>query len=287
MKRFEYYKPRSLDEVWELKEKIPESRYIAGGTDVMVEIRNGGITPQALISLRSIPNLNTIEVGHPTRIGAMATISDLCHNKALQAEFPILVQAAAELGCVQIRNVATIGGNLCNCSPSSDMAPALLVLEAKVHLQNRQGSRTIPLSEFFSGPGQSCLVSGEILTDILLEPLDQRARAVYLKKGRMKMDLAVASLAVLLEMEGNKCLKARIAAGSVAPVPVRLTKVEALLEGAVLSENTEELFRQAQEAAMKSIAPITDIRSGEEYRRHIINIYIKRSLQQIIGWSPS
>ncbi len=287
MIRFLYYKPRTLDEVWDLKEKVPDARVIAGGTDVMVGIRNGEMKPSALISLRSIPDLDTIEVGKPTRIGAMVTISTLIQNKALQADFPILVQAARELGCVQIRNVATIGGNLCNCSPSSDTAPALLVLEAKVRLQNRQGSRIIPLSEFFSGPGQSCLGPGEILTDILLEPPELETRTAYLKKGRMKMDLAIASLAVLLEIKGNTCLKARLAAGSVAPMPVRLTKVEALLEEATLTKNTEDLISQAQEAAMESIAPITDIRSGEEYRRQIVRIYMKRALQMIILRSQS
>lgn len=287
MKRFEYYKPRSLEEVWELKERTLEARFIAGGTDVLVEIKNGDIAPPALISLRSIPDLGAIEVGKPTRIGTMATITDLIHHRELQSEFPILVEAAKTLGCVQIRNVATVGGNLCNCSPSSDLAPALLVLEAQLHLQNRQGSRTIPLSEFFSGPGQSCLGPEEILTDVLLQPPDPRAKAVYLKKGRVKMDLAVASLAVLLEIKENKCLKARVAAGSVAPVPLRLLKVEALLEGAILTEDTEGLIRQAQEAAVEGIVPITDIRSGEEYRRQIISNYIKRSLQQIIGWKPS
>lgn len=285
MKRFEYYRPRSLDEVWELKDKVPDARYVAGGTDVMVEIRESKTSPPALISLRSIPDLDTIEIGHPSRIGALATISRLIFHRDLHSEFPILVEAAKTLGCVQIRNVATIGGNLCNCSPSSDLAPALLVLEAKVHLQSRQGSRTIPLNDFFLGPGQSRLGPGEVLTDILLEPTERGTQALYIKKGRMKMDLAVASLAALVKMEGHKCLKARVAVGSVAPVPLRLFKVEALLEESMLTENTERLIRQAQEAAMESIAPITDIRSGEEYRRQIIKAYMKNTFQQIIEWS--
>jgi len=286
MKRFDYHKPRSLEEAWKLKEEIPESRFIAGGTDLMVEIRNGEISPSALISLRSIPDLDAIETD-PFRIGALATISDIINHKILQTEFPILVEAAKTLGSVQVRNVATVGGNLCNGSPSSDLAPALLVLEAKLHLQSIQGSRTIPLNDFFLGPGQTCLGPGEILTDIVLKPPGRGTYTLYLKKGRMKMDLAIASLAVLVKMKGKTCLKARVAAGSVAPVPVRLTKVEDFLEGATLTENTEELISQAQELAVGSVNPIADIRSSVEYRRQIIKIYLKRALQQILQWSKA
>lgn len=280
MKRFNYYKPRSLDEIWELKSKIPDSRFIAGGTDLMVHIKNGEMKPSALISLRSIPELAAIEVNKGARIGALATISDLIQHPKLSESYPVLVEAARSLGSVQIRNVATIGGNLCNCSPCADMALPLLVLEAKVRLKNPQRNRDIPLSEFFIGPGESCLSLDEILTDIFLGPPSENAKAIFLKKGRVKMDLAVASVALLLEMEGEKCRKVRIAAGSVAPVPLRLTKVETLLEGELFSQ---ELLEEAQRLAVESISPVTDIRGAEEYRRKIISVYVKRGLEKLIG----
>ncbi len=279
MIRFEYYKPKSLDEVWELKEKIPDARFIAGGTDVMVEIRNGDISPSALLSLRSIPGLDNIEVSETTRIGALTTIGDLIHHPAIADKFPILVEAAKELGSPQIRNVATVGGNLCNCSPCADMVPPLLVLDARVRLQGSRGSRIIPLEELFVGPGESCLSPHEILTDILLEPPHHSAKTIYLKKGRMKMDLAVASVALLVEVEGESCQKARIAAGSVAPVPLRLKKVEALIEKSTL---TRSLISQAQKLAAESVVPITDIRASEDYRREIMGILVKRALEKIL-----
>jgi len=282
MNRFKYYKPKSLDEVWELKKKIPDSLFIAGGTDVLVGIRNNEIHPQALISLRSIPGLNSIKSGKVTRIGALATISDIIQHPKLRKNYSVLVEAAKSLGSAQIRNVATIGGNLCNCSPCADMALPLLVLEAKVRLQTVKGQREIPLHEFFKGPGESCLAPHEIATDILLDTPPKNAKTSFLKKGRVKLDLAVASVAVRLEMEGDKCHKARIAAGSVAPVPLRLSKVETMLEGATV---TKQHLAEAQRLAEDNVVPITDIRSTEEYRRQITGVLVKRALEKALEWN--
>jgi carbon-monoxide dehydrogenase medium subunit len=178
--------------------------------------------------------------------------------------------------------MATIGGNLCNCSPSADMALPLLVLEAKVRLKTAEKSREIPIDELFKGPGKTCLSSHEILTDILLDPLGKNTRACFMKKGRVKMDLAVASVIVRLEMEGKRCRKARIAAGSVAPVPLRLKKVEALFEGAAISSR---IMARAQQLAEDNVIPITDIRSTEEYRRQIAGVLVKRALERALEWS--
>jgi len=284
MRRFKYFKPRSLEEIWELKEKEPDARFIAGGTDLLISIKNGEIHPPAMISLRSIPELATIDVNGGARIGALVTISDLIQHRALFDIFPLLVEAAIRLGSVQIRNVATIGGNLCNCSPCADMALPLLVLGAKVKLQSKKDTRIVPLHEFFTGPGESCLAPNEIMTEILLNPPSKDAKTIFLKKGRVKMDLAVVSLAVLLEMEGEKCHKVRLAAGSVAPIPFRLKKVEELLEGSII---TKELVAKAQQVAAESISPISDIRATEEYRRKIMSVYLKRALESLLGWSQA
>ncbi|MFB0566669.1 MAG: xanthine dehydrogenase family protein subunit M [Candidatus Aminicenantaceae bacterium] len=280
MIRFKYHKPRSLDEACKLKEKLPDARFIAGGTDLMVNIRKGELRPPALVSLRSIPGLCKIEIDEVTSIGALSTISDLIQNQMLPDKFPVLVQAAKRLGSVQIRNVATIGGNLCNSSPCADMALPLLVLEAKVKLQADHQSRVIPLSEFFVGPGKTRLAANEIMTEIILESPQKKTKTIFLKKGRVKMDLAIASVSVLLEMDGKKCRKVRIAAGSVGPVPMRLYKVEAMLEGATLSK---ELLDEAQKLAAESVNPITDVRASEEYRRQIIGVFVKRGIEKILG----
>jgi CO/xanthine dehydrogenase FAD-binding subunit len=282
MKSFEYYKPLSLEEAWELRAKIPDSLFIAGGTDVLVSIKNNEFRPQALISLRSIPGLAGIETGDTARIGALTTISDITQHPELGRRYPVLKEAARSLGSVQIRNVATIGGNLCNASPCADMALPLLVLEATVRLRSPKEIREVPISEFFKGQGKTCLSPHEIMTDVLLEPPRKNMKTCFMKKGRVKMDLAVASVAVLLEMEGKRCRKARIAAGSVAPVPLRLTKVEAMFEGAAVSGRT---MARVQQLAEVNIVPITDIRSTEEYRRQITGILVKRALERALEWS--
>jgi carbon-monoxide dehydrogenase medium subunit len=282
--RYDYYQPRSLDEAFRLKKSIPKSLYVSGGTDLIVRIKNKELHPRALISLRSIPNLCAIENGKCTRIGAMTTIGGLIQNSVLCEKYPVLIEAARELGSVQIRNMATIGGNLCNGSPAADMAPPLLVLEAKVRLQNGQKYRETPLEKFFISPGRTCLAPDELMTHILLEPPERDMQGVFMKKGRMKKDLATASVAVLLKTEGKRCITARIAAGSVAPVPQRLLKVESLLERAALSQ---ELLTDAQKLASKSVSPITDIRSTKKYRCHLVGVLVKRALEKLAGWNQT
>jgi carbon-monoxide dehydrogenase medium subunit len=280
MSNFDYFKPKSLDEVRDLAVKFPNARYIAGGTDLMVKIKNRQLKPTTLISLRSIPRLSGIEIGEKTRIGAMTTITDLIIHPELGGSFPVLIQAAKRIGSPQIRNAGTVGGNLCNCSPCADTALALLVSDARAVLTGPGGSREIPLTEFFMGPGESCLVSGELLTELLLDKPASNARAIFMKKGRVKMDLAIASVGVLLEMDGDICKKARFAAGSVAPVPLRLKKVEELFENAVISN---EMIKEAQKIAMESISPITDIRSTADYRRQIVGVYVKRAIEKLLN----
>lgn len=282
MSTIDYFKPRTLKEAWELKKKIPDSLYIAGGTDLMVKIKNQEIHPSALISLRSINELSFISVGRVSRIGSMATISDLINHPELGQRFPVLIEAAKRIGNPQIRNVGTVGGNLCNCSPCADTALPLLILEARVILKNSKASREIPLVEFFKGPGQSCLAGSEILTELRLDKPVPESRAVFMKKGRVKMDLAIASLAVLLQMDGHTCKKSRIAAGSVAPTPIRLFLVERLLENQNLDLGK---MQQALRMVRESVSPITDVRSTEDYRREIIGVFFKRSIQKLLGWN--
>lgn len=282
MRQLEYHKPRTIEEALKLKHEKEGAVYIAGGTDVMVQIKNRELRPSALISLRNIPELSRIVVNGDACIGAHTTISDIIRHPTLGILFPVIAAAANRLGSVQIRNMATIGGNLCNCSPCADMALPLLVLDAKIRLQSSETIREIPIEQFFKGPGESCLLNGEILTEILLDPPPSNATSDFFKKGRVKMDLAVASLASLLDMEGDFCRKARIAAGSVAPVPIRLHRIEERLEGSHIEKKT---IREAQKMAIDSVAPITDIRSTESYRRELVGVFMKRSLERALDRS--
>jgi carbon-monoxide dehydrogenase medium subunit len=284
MAGFEYHRPRTLQEAWQLKQSIAGSRYVAGGTDLMVRIKNAtrAERPPALISLRGVEELDGIDTeddGETTRIGALTRIADLLRSPLLRERFPALVAAASRLGSSQIRNAATIGGNLCNASPCADTAPPLLVYEARARLESETGTRELALEDLFLGPGETPLGPDEVLTRILLGRPEPTARALFLKKGRVRMDLAQASVAVLLVLDKKRCIKARIAAGSVAPTPVRLKPVEELLEGHELSET---LLAEAQQLAARTVAPITDLRSTEEYRRQIIGVYVKRAARQLM-----
>jgi carbon-monoxide dehydrogenase medium subunit len=286
MRRFAYLKPGSLAEAFRLKEDMPDARFVGGGTDVMVQIKNRATSPSALISLRSVPELQGIEARGAVRIGSMTSITDLTRNEILRSRYPVLAQAARRLGSAQIRNVATLGGNLCNCSPCADTATPLLVLEARAVLQSPRGSREIPLFEFFKQPGETCMASDEILVQVLIPAFNASrkgsgVRAAFFKKGRVKMDLAVASLSALIQTEGDKVTKARLAAGSVAPVPLRLTRVEELLEGKSLSG---KLIADAARQAEESVAPIDDIRSTAEYRRHMVGVFTRRALEHLWTW---
>ena len=279
--RMEYYRPSTLEELWPLLEANPGGRIVAGGTDLMVQMASRVVRPGVMLSLRAIGELSGVEAeGDAVRIGATTTIAQIAGDRLLGERYPVLVQAARCLGSPQIRNAATVGGNLCNASPCADTAPPLLVLEAAARLLGPGGQREVPLAVFFQGPGQTCPTENEILSALILPAPAAGARGAFLKKRRVRMDLALASVAVQLTMEGDTCVSARVAAGSVAPVPLRLQEVERALTGAAV---TDDLLQRAGEVARQSVCPITDLRTTEEYRRQIIGVYVKRAVQRAAG----
>ena len=284
MKLTTYHRPRTLAEACRLKHAHADARFLAGGTDLLVERGCSTPCPPTVISLRSIPELEGIEEadGGATRIGALTRIGDLVAHDRMREQYPVLVQAARRLGSPQIRNAATIGGNLCRAAPCADTAPPLLVLGARLRLQDAERTREVDLADFMLGPGATCLAPGELLTAILLDAPRPGARGAFLKKGRVHMDLSLASVAVLLEMEDDRCRRVRIAAGAAAPTPVRLEPVEALLEGEVI---TRRLVSEARDLAAKSVEPVTDVRTTEAYRRTITGVFVKRALEDLLGWS--
>ena len=279
---FEYLRPESLDEALRLVESREDVRFIAGGTDLMAQVRKRKAPrPGALVSLRSIPELHGIrESRRGLRIGATTTLADALEHPGLQQGFPALVDAARAMGSAQIRSVATLGGNLCNASPAADLAPPLLVYDARVELQSLRGTRELTLDELFRGPGQTCLEPGEVLAAVLLDHPPPGSRAIFLRKGRVRMDLALVSLALRVDMDGARCRTASVAAGAVAPTPIRLRGVEELIEGRELGD---ELIGRAQEEADAGILPISDLRASAEYRRQILKVYLRRALEQIRG----
>jgi carbon-monoxide dehydrogenase medium subunit len=278
MMRFEYHRPRSLDDALRLKAGRAGARFVAGGTDLLVRMKCGLESHPSLISLRSVPGLVGIEENGSVRIGALTTLTDILEHSVLRDRTPVLAQAVAAIGNQQIRNVATIGGNLCNAAPCADTALALLVLDAKLSVLGDGGERDIPIDRFFLGPRQTVLNEREIVTAILLDPPPRQGRGCFLKKRRVSRDLALASVAVYVEMsgKGGVCQKVRVAAGSVAPKPLRLEGVEGLLEGQRL---TPDVLSAAQARAREEILPISDVRTTADYRRHITGVLLKRAVE--------
>jgi carbon-monoxide dehydrogenase medium subunit len=270
-----YHRPRTLDEALALKREAgPDARFIAGGTDLLV----GSDQPETLVSLRSIDGLSGIEAGDPTRIGALTLVEDLLDDEQVATHYPAVAQACRVFASMQIRNAATVGGNLCNASPAADLAPPFLVHGARVGIQGADGSREVALEEFFVGPGQTMLADDEVLTHVLLDAPAAGTRALFSRKTRVRMDIALVSVAVLLESDGGICSKARVAAGAVAPTPRRLFEVEQLLEGERI---TPELMDRAAELGKNGISPVDDIRTTAAYRRRITGVYLRRALEEL------
>jgi carbon-monoxide dehydrogenase medium subunit len=250
----------------------------------MVRVREGKVRPAALVSLGRIAELATVEAGPPIVIGGGVRVADLEVHAAVARALPVLVQATRTLGSVQIRNAATIGGNLCNASPCADLAPPLLVCEARVRLASAGGTRELPLRDFFTGPRASILEPGEILAAVVVDAPAPAARAVFMKKGRVAMDIAIASIAVLLELDGARCTKARVAAGSLGPTPMRLPNVEKALEGKTLDDRA---IAEARAAAEQDVKPISDVRAGADYRRHLAGAFVERGVRALMSGAGS
>ena len=275
---FEYHQPSTMDEVFELLARLPEAKIVAGGTDLMVQMRRSRRWPPALISLRRVRELAFIEDGPRLRIGATVPVREVATHPVVAAGFPALAESIRVFGSPQIRNVATLGGNLCNASPAADCAPPLLIYEAKVELGHSGGRRELPLESFVLGPGTTALRPGEVLTAIVLDPPSRGSRSTFLRKGRVHMDLAIASIAALVEIDGSTCVSARIAAGAVAPVPRRLARAEAVIGGSDVGAKARTL---AGMEARREVSPISDLRASKEYRRRLTGVFVERALAQL------
>jgi len=270
-----YHRPRTLEEAFRLKREAgPKARYIAGGTDLLVAQEQ----PETLVSLRSIDGLAGIDFGAPTAIGALTPVADLLDDAEIAASYPSITQACHVFASMQIRNAATVGGNLCNASPAADLAPPFLIHGARVGVHGAAGPREVALEDFLLGPGRTALGDNEVMTHVLLDVPAPGTRSQFSRKTRVRMDIALASVAVLLEFDDGVCSKARVAAGAVAPTPLRLTAVEQLLEGQRI---TSKLMHKAAELGQQSISPVDDIRTSADYRRRIIGVYIRRALEEL------
>jgi carbon-monoxide dehydrogenase medium subunit len=283
MKNFQYIVATNLDEAVALTEEFggKNALLMAGGTDLLVRLRDGEIRPDCIIDLKGVSGLTYIEHddNKGLRIGALSSIADVEKNPKLLSEYAALAEAASSIGSIQIRNKGTIGGNLCNASPSADMAPPLIVMGAKVRMVGKAGERVLNLEDFFLGPGGTMLRNDEILTEIEVPKPPPLSGAAYLKLGRRGgMDLAIAGVACLLVMDSkSRCERARIAMGAVAPTPLRAKEAEVLMTGEKIGG---ELVAEVAKKAAEEAKPISDVRATANYRREVIEVLVKRAIRE-------
>lgn len=277
----EVQKPSTLEEALEILRNHPETLPLAGGTDLLVKIKDGLVPSDRVLDLSSVPTLKGIRSEDNTvGIGALTTLGELEESPLVCRMFPCLAKAAALVGSVQIRNRATLGGNLVNASPAADTVPALLVLGARLVLWGPAGKREVPVEEFFLGPGKTVREPGELLSEILLPVPENNTISGFEKVGKRNAQaISVANGAFLLEglptAQGVQVIRCRLAAGSVAPTAVRLRAVERVLEGNLL---TEQRILAALSGLGGSIRPITDLRASARYRTMVTENIFRRLL---------
>ena len=283
--RFEYDEPKSVAEACDLLAEFgDEARCLAGGTDLMVNMKKGVLSPKRVICLSRIETLKKFELqGGALRIGSGVTVADLGKSKEIRESASALGSGARALGSPLIRNLATIGGNISSARPAGDLLPSLLVYGARVVLRSKQGERTLALKEFFQGPGQTLMRPDEVLTEIEFETAGPGAGAGYLNLGIRKVqDINVINGAsfISLDPKDQTIEKARIALGAVAPTPVRAHNAEKVLLG---EKPSAELFARAGQAARDDCSPITDFRGGAEYRQDMVAVVTRRTLEMALN----
>ena len=288
MLHFDYIEPTTLEEAASaLSDHEVAGEIIAGGTDVLVQIKEEKLAVDRLVTLSKIPGLRMIhDDGQWINIGAMTTIRELETSDVIRKSVPVLFDAVKRLGSVQIRNVATVGGNICNAAPSADTIPALLALKAEVTYWSSNEMKTRKLREFFVGPGETVLKRGDILTSIRFEKPHPRSAGAYLKFSRRRgMDLPLLGIAVQLQMDEARscCEDVTIALGVAAPTPIRVGGAEETLKGKRI---TEEILTRVSALASEEAKPRDSVRCSAEYRRAMINNLLPEVIKTALSRIP-
>jgi carbon-monoxide dehydrogenase medium subunit len=273
---FDYRQPRSLSDLWEILDASgPTARLLAGGTDLLVALRSASIAPELVVDLKRVRELSAeiADADGSLRIGALATMADVAEHDRVRCHFPALIEAASVVGSVQIRNRATLAGNICHASPAADTAPALLVHGAIVNLVSAAGRRSIELARFFQGPGQTVLARGEILESVELPmppvPVGDAFGRITRRRG---VDLATINLGCAVRPGGP----ATFAFGAVGPRPVLVSDRTGVLSNAAAPASDQEA---ALQQLIEHATPISDVRGSKEYRRAMLMVVSRRALR--------
>ena len=275
MRRFEYFEPASLPEACALLARYQgRAQPLAGGTDLLVELKEQLRRADCVVNIKKIPGIDRLafDAHDGLHIGALVTAREVELAAFTGEHYASLVQAARELGSIQVRNRATIIGNVCRASPSADTLPPLIADGAEITVHGPSGHRSLPLEEFFTGPGKTVLRHDELATAIRVPAPAPRTRKIYIKHGRRKaMELATVGVAVTASPK-----EGRIVLGAVAPTPIRARNAEAMLRGQVLEP---ALIERAARAAMEESRPISNVRASADYRREMVAVLTRRALE--------
>ena len=296
MQPFDYIIPKDHAEASALlAQGAGVARAFMGGTDLLIRIRGGFIRPERVVDIKRLPGMQ--DIGQSPEgwlmIGAACTMNQVAGHPTVQARYDLLAQACNSVASYQLRNRATLGGNICNASPAADTAPALYCLGAVVEIFNPHGSRRVPIADFFVGPGKSALKPGEFVTAIHLPPAPAQNAAAFNKLGRTRIgDISMVSVAVywskveggrLRDEAGPSSLVIRrewaVALGSVGPTPLRAPEAEA----ALAADTSPEGVRRAAELAAAAARPIDDIRASAAYRRAMVAVLVRRGIETILA----
>ena len=280
--KFVYLTPKSLKEACSLlAEHGDKARLMAGGTDLLIRMRHRAMTPDYVIGLSSLSNLDYVrfDPDKGLSVGALARLGAAADHVEVKRHYPALAQSAGVTATVQVRNMGTLAGNICNAAPSADNAAPLLAYNAEVVIVSPGGERVTPLSEFFRGPGLTSLEIGEIVREIRLPLPGASSGSDYQKlSARSKVDIAAVCAAAWVQLdETGSCARVRLALGAVAPVPMRAVRAEKIITG---RNPTPELISQVGEAAAEEARPISDVRASARYRRKMVDILVRRAFEK-------
>jgi CO/xanthine dehydrogenase FAD-binding subunit len=280
VRRFDLVLPRDVEEcVGVLAKRGPEAKLVAGGTDLLPQLKNGLLRTACVVDLSGVSQLGRLthaDGGGGLRIGASVTARTLERDPGVRAGYPAIAESGALVGSVQIRNLATLGGNLCNAAPSADMAPPLLALDADAVIVGPRGTRRVPFASFFLGVRRTVLAPDELLTEIVVPAPGPRSGGNYRRHTpRRELDIAVVGVASQLTLSNGVCAKARVALAAVAPTPLRATAAEEALEGRPV---TPEQIERAAVLAVEAARPISDQRGSADFRRHLVQVLTRRTL---------
>jgi len=287
---FEYAAPNDVKEVCSLLQRHGDrAKVMAGGTDLLINMKQRVITPQYVIGLKNLPELDRFSYreSQDLRLGPLVTHQSIVDYPIIRERFAGLWTACSKIGTPQIRSMGTLGGNLCNAAPSADSAPPLIAFQAVVKVIGVNGERSVPLEEFFIGPGKTALQTGEILVEIDVPCPPPRSGLVYVKlPARTAVDIAAVGVAafITLDAKNETCHDVRIVLGAVAPTPIRSRVAEEILRGQKIKDS---VIQKAAQIASEEARPISDVRSSASYRREMVNVLTKQAISQALAQAKS